>query len=326
MLRVQEERLPVQPVVVPPAQHAPEELFLQDILPSTSHQNVLMIARKNQGKTTLIWDMLRRVHRDLSKPGGGGASRMRVIIIAPTHDKDKRGWLRIKRWLTETGIMFFAHDDFWIDQGYGRRQNLLREFERSARPDSNLVFVQCIDDQSFSGRDRSLASLITRNRHSGTITLMSMQTEKLVLPSAFPNFDDIILLHGCGQETIKHVCDKGLVKLPWELLWDLYENNTKEQYSFLVINKDANEYRRNWDVRLCMPEVDHTTLLEIARRSRGKRARDVQQAIVQAPSCGAGPRQVVQRPVLQLDPSRTPNDHPQEMPLPSPCKRRRVGS
>jgi len=189
----QETKLPVHPVALLPQDSIRKQVYAQDILPNSSHQNIAVVAKKGSGKTNLIYDMLTRFKRD------AGPSRMRVMIFSPTVDIDP-AWVAIQSWLNKEGIAFFSSPSFYKIDANGRKINLLEQFKASFKPNADLLTISIWDDQSFDTRSNEVAKTLISNRHFNMVTIIAAQAPGMLPPVAWSNADFLLLLNGVTRK------------------------------------------------------------------------------------------------------------------------------
>lgn len=237
-------RLRARPVDVPNLNAVGPKGYLQDRFPSNCYQNIAVLARKGSGKTGLIYDTIRRLHEET------GSNRLRVLIFSPTCEVDKM-WQLIRRYMDKAGIRYYCNDSFTVPTADGGQLNVLKtlqQIHKSGKGDKNAVYLVIVDDMSFAGRNRGLASLILSNRHFNAIVVMAAQNPQHFDPSVYTNADYMLWLHGLNKRSINFIAERCNVDLtPEELTW-LYKKATGgEKYSFLHVDNANDVFRKGYN-------------------------------------------------------------------------------
>ena len=109
-------------------------------------------------------------------------------------------------------------------------------------------YIFVFDDMSHDLQDKSIATLIKKHRHFKTKIICSSQHINDLRPEARKNIDIFILFHGHSNDKLEELYKKNLdLRIPFDLFIKLYENATSKPYSFLYVDKNKPEFRRNFD-------------------------------------------------------------------------------
>lgn len=107
-----------------------------------------------------------------------------------------------------------------------------------------------IDDLSSSLRDKTLTYLLTRNRHYKCKIFISMHSVVNLEPKAMEMLDNIVLFGNQSDDRVQETANKLGLHFPEDKrgkshLINLYHKATDEPYSFLFIDRNNNQYRKN---------------------------------------------------------------------------------
>lgn len=235
----------------------------------TGYPNVFICCRKNSGKTTMIHDMLKRTCCK---------RQTKVFAIVASHDKDAN-WIAIMHMLQEKGIpnefYFSIHDP--VD-GKNALDKIIEEIDtppessedeeeepQIIRDDTSLTvkrkprkpkklaprFVIVLDDVSSELKDKRIAMLYKRNRHSKCRTITSSQYIHDLVPAARTQIDIFLLGHSICREKLLHVYKFAEPPMSEEEFFEMYHfATTSGQYKFLYLNPTKQDYRVNFDKRI----------------------------------------------------------------------------
>lgn len=239
------------------------------------YANVVMVATKNSGKTTLLYNILKEEAR----------KGLTVILFASTINHDPT-FTAIIDMLRKKGCIVKTFDHFINKEGV----NLVEawtsikdeEAEAAAQPDTSqpskepewqmiptaakpkkekekkekkLKFrgpetIMVFDDLSSSLRDKALTYLLTRNRHYKTKIFISCHSVINLDPKTLEVIDVAILFPGQSYDRVQELANKlGLHftedKKGKSHLHVLYDYATSEKYNFLYVDRNKLEYRHN---------------------------------------------------------------------------------
>lgn len=110
------------------------------------------------------------------------------------------------------------------------------------------------DDLGDQLRNPQIAKLIKTHRHYHTKIVLSSQYVKDITPETSQNIDIWIIFRGLSAEYIKRIYIQGSPKIAYEEFQALYEDATKDPYSFMYFDAKDNKYRKNFDEEY---EVNH---------------------------------------------------------------------
>ena len=121
-----------------------------------------------------------------------------------------------------------------------------KKFRKDKKISPEIIFV--FDDLSSELRDKEISTLIKKHRHFKTKIILSSQYPNDLAPESRKNIDFWILFAGHSEDklfTIFQNCD---LNISFDLFQQLYKDATKKPYSFLFVDKNKNEFRRNFNL------------------------------------------------------------------------------
>lgn len=242
--------------------------------------NICMLAGKNSGKTTVIYNVLKESASPATK----------VLIFTPTLHQDK-SYDAIIKMLEKKGCPVFAQEHFEQD-GF----NAITEFKNSCGVDSGLpnaqlpdaqtpeniydcfscepeavtekpvrkyrdkfVSPECImvfDDLASSLRNPVLTDFLTRNRHYKTKILIAAHTVTNLLPASWENIDNVLVFKNQPEKRINELAEKCGLVFKEDIgnkshLNEIYEKAIKGPHDFMYIQrKPGFQFRRNFNIQL----------------------------------------------------------------------------
>lgn len=235
--------------------------------------NVSLIAKKNSGKTTIIWNILKHC----------ASKRTSVIIFCSTIHKDNT-YKQIISMLEKKGCPVSCFESFIDENNHNILQELVDEWKkadvkeeeeeevvkeipivkftkdeeeeareikpRKSKYLSPEYFVIC-DDLSTLLQNPVVSTLSKMNRHFKLNFICSFHYDTDVRPSYWKQQDYILIFKSLAPEKLKKIyelIDLSSVTFP-EFL-DLYNFATKEKYSFLYIDTRDESFRRNFSEKI----------------------------------------------------------------------------
>lgn len=213
---------------------------------SHPYTNTWVCSRKNGGKTSLLFHILKRLLK----------RNTIVITMCPSHSKDV-AWRSIIEWLDEherTHFEYYGLNDRGEDEGDEAESpidSLIHYLKTSTDdPKLKLDYVIIFDDLGTEVRDRRLSNLLKKNRHFKCNIIISSQFATDLEPQAIAQIDNCFLSKGNNIDKLEHVCK--LLDLPIEFdeFNSLYNIGTERPFSFLHIDTRKNKYYSNFDYEL----------------------------------------------------------------------------
>jgi hypothetical protein len=231
--------------------------------------NVLLLARKNSGKTTVLYHILKNCTNKKTK----------VFLFCSTIYKDP-SYDVILKMFEKRHIEYEAFTD--IQEGkvdhLERIVNKLKEKDEAPeekdedipkKPDIKFLmfggeedeekkhreyvpkklcpsYIFLFDDISEDLRSPSVAYLMKKNRHLGIMNLISTQSYKDITPPAWRQIDFALLYKNIEPKAIEDIKDKLNLPTPINVFETIYEQAVSGDHSFLYIDKNKVEYRQNF--------------------------------------------------------------------------------
>ena len=269
----------VKPVVSPPEQSGLKikgaELF------DNPYPNVFLCARKRSGKTSTIFKILKScMLRDTN-----------LIIFASTVNKDPT-YKIITKYFEDKGVNVLKYTSI-MDDGVNQLELLLKHLEDEAKKENEeeeepemkypkakqLIrcggddddedeckkkrkkkqiyvprdYIVVFDDLSTELRSKSIVSLLKKNRHYKMMCILSSQYVHDVDPAGLRQIDYFLIFKGIKNEKLQHIHKLADLALDFNIFETIYNKATEKLYSFLYINTQAEQYRRNFNCLIQLP-------------------------------------------------------------------------
>lgn len=243
------------------------------------YANILLIAKKKSGKSTVIYNILKEC----------ASKGTQIIIICPSFGHDKT-YQKMERMLNKKGCEVTVFDgikdseDPKIDnvaeitnallanngtEGSVRDagsvggggvclfgdEDIEEKSGKVIKPEDRKNGCRTIliaDDLGSSLRCQSIYRLLLKNRHLKMKTIISTHSVNDLIPSAYPQIDDVLLFDGIGDEKIKEAREKLKLEIPGSRSLNndfivLYKDACGKKYDFLYCDRNEHTYRRNFD-------------------------------------------------------------------------------
>lgn len=230
------------------------------------YANIFICAKKKSGKSTIIYNILKQcVGRDT-----------RIFIFSATVHKDPT-YLKILELfegkgntvLTFTSIMDGKTDnlmmiaemlrdpkpeepaddeeklDFIITSEPGNKKRKPKP-EKMVAPE--VIFV--LDDLSKELRSESIGMLLKTNRHYKSKVIISSQYPKDLKPESLKQLDYLLLLGKHTDDKLTEIYNQVDLSIPLDSFLRLYHYATSNPFSFLYIDVNKDEYRKNFNKEL----------------------------------------------------------------------------
>lgn len=272
----------VEPVVNPPT-YSKKTVLGYDWF-KNPYANVALIARKNSGKSCLIYNCLEKcvgkdcnvlvfsstVHHDatykktikmLEKKGANvkvyehfienGVNHIEVLLKILVDEKKNEGAV-INGKKTEESLVRFNNIE--MDD---KKKKMKQKKKKSKILKPEWVFV--FDDLSSEMNHPSITKLLTKNRHFLSKTFIALHNVTNLHPSGLRMVDNIICFQHISEDKIDEIADKCGIHFAKDrkgrsYLNELYKEATKNKYNFLYIDKEHGEYRHNFDKMFLLNE------------------------------------------------------------------------
>lgn len=242
-----------------------------DLFPEI-YANVFLCAKKKSGKTSSIYTILKEC----------AGKDTKVIAFVSTLNKDAN-WKTIRAWCDLNKIEFEGHTslkedgidqlDLLVDELQeeihdeedvnisSRTKNILKfdsdsddeETKRKKKKKEKYIapeYIIILDDLSNELKSKSLVTLLKKNRHFKAKIIVSSQYLNDLLPEARKQMDYFLCFRGQSKKKLEEIHRDADVNLEVEDFIDLYEYATSKLYSFLYIDTNNSEFRRNFNTLL----------------------------------------------------------------------------
>ena len=277
----------IKPVIIP-KKRSPDTVRGYNMYPEP-YSNICLIARKNSGKSTVIYRSLERC----AKKGTN------IWIFASTVNNDDT-YKKMIKMLEKKGCIVEAYDHF-IQNGVNILEQIIELLQRSGEekqkekvelvngneykgpcffdgdPDPNKpkrqkkikekkedkiitpehIFV--LDDLSSDMVHPSITKLLTKNRHFKSKMFISCHHVNNLSPSGLRMIDNFLIFGNISKEKIEEVQDK--IGLHFKndtkkdgMLWNIYQKATDGLYNFLYIDKNNFKFRKNFNKQFMIQE------------------------------------------------------------------------
>lgn len=246
----------------------PEDVCGGEIAP-VPYCNVIMVAETGSGKTTVLKDLLDKC-----------VGNALIVAFVPTIDSDPT-WLHIRDMLEGRGNQFIGFDSLegFIDENEGEKEdtsfsddvvvvsqstekdktkkaktvNRLKELKES------LLKYPMLDDPKYGGKIHprvivimddmaqylkhpSVIDFMKIGRHCKAKFIISTQGIHDVPPEALRQIRQWFLFPGFPKEKIEKIRKDTGIALELDAFHKLYQHATREPRSFLLINKNGNDF------------------------------------------------------------------------------------
>jgi hypothetical protein len=241
-----------------------------DLFPSL-YANILILAKKNSGKTTVVYNILKQC----------ADKDTHIIVFSATHAKDAT-WIAIKEYLEKKGITSTFHDDVvedgvnliqvYLDQmkkdnkdddddgeeekreniyncRYDDTEEVLTVKQRKKRAKKYLSpeYIFIFDDMSMSLRNPYTSILAKQHRHYKAKVITSTQYIHDCAPDFIKQQDYILLFPSIDAEKIAILYKHIVLPIDFELFLKIYLFITQEKYQFLYIDINKSTFRKNFN-------------------------------------------------------------------------------
>jgi hypothetical protein len=245
---------------------------------SEIYSNIFMVAKKKSGKTSVIYNIVENC---------AGRDTI-VIVFCSTLHKDNN-WKSIQKYCETKKIQFIGHTSL-IEDGVNKLDELVdclqekakqdREDETKEKPKKKCKLIMfdddsddeaeskpkktkyrapeyiiILDDLSTELKNKSVTSLLKKNRHYLSKIIISSQYLNDVEPAGRKQFDYLLVFKGqplSKIEVIHRDCD---TSIDLERFDKIYKFCTEKQYSFMYISTVDDTIRRNFDTKIDLLET-----------------------------------------------------------------------
>lgn len=234
------------------------------------YANVFLCAKKKSGKSSVIYNIIKKC----------ASKETTIIAFVSTLHKDKN-WATIKLYCKVHNIPFIGHTSLFAEEdGHDILAELINELaiqnaededDSYSEPKSKNPIIICdddtdtdepkkrkskyrspeyifiFDDLSTELKSNSLTSLLKKNRHFHCKTIISSQYLNDLSPQSRKQLDYFLIFKGQPKEKLDEIYRDADISLDKETFYKIYKHATHEKFSFLYIDTNNNEYRRNFN-------------------------------------------------------------------------------
>jgi hypothetical protein len=228
---------------------------------SEPYGNIFLCARKQSGKTSVIYKIIQKC-----------ASRdTKILAFVATLNKDS-SWQMIKELCISRGIYFEGYTSLkedGIDQldlfvkseenatdataPDKAKQKLLFDEEEEEAPKQRKSkylspeYIIILDDLSSELKSQSLVALLKKNRHLKAKIIVSSQYLNDLLPEARRQIDYHLIFAGMNKQKLETIYKDADIGVPFDKFEEIYKEATKEKYSFLYIDTRTDSFRKGFN-------------------------------------------------------------------------------
>jgi hypothetical protein len=237
-----------------------------DLFPSL-YANILILAKKNSGKSTVIYNILKEC----------ADKDTHIIIFSATHQKDAT-WGAIKEYLEKNEIKSTFHDDIiedginlielylnhmklvepeedpikqsFYDVQYDDAEKKLVVKTRKKREKKFIspAYIFIFDDMSMSLRNPFASILAKQHRHYKAKVITSTQYIHDVSPDMIKQQDYILLFGSIDKDKLAILYKHIVLPIDFEKFLEIYLFITAEKYQFLYIDINKSTFRKNFNL------------------------------------------------------------------------------
>lgn len=242
------------------------------------YPNVFVFAKKNSGKSTIVWHMIKSC----------ATKETTVIIFSSSVFKDA-GYINMRKLLKQKDISCLAYNSF-NDGDVNRLTLLVEQLQEEAeeRENENLSseeeeqddegvglfdsggetdsenepkkkrknkwrspeYILVLDDISSELKSSAIVSLLKMNRHFHIMTIISSQYYMDLKPESRQMIDLYLILPAIPEDKIAIIHKDSDTPLSFEEFYKLYKMATQHKYNFFYVSVRQNEYRFNFSKKI----------------------------------------------------------------------------
>lgn len=211
------------------------------------YPNVLMIGKKESGKTNMICNILKQLMNE------------NTIIVAFCQTIEVAElW---KYMCDKYKDRLVKYNNIVETTKEGKKINNLEAFTSfmsdKKREKEGKEYIIIFDDISSQLRDKWVETFVKQNRHYKSKCIISTQAAKDVSPNVHKMINVYMLLSGIPDEGIEHISKNTNISCNKDRLLKLYKECTIIPHHFLYIDADNEEYRLNFDKEIENPMGDN---------------------------------------------------------------------
>ena len=245
-----------------------------DLFPEL-YANIFLNARKKTGKTSAIFKIIKEC----------GSKETTVIVFCSSLNKDAT-WKSIREMCEKKHYPFIGHTSLHED-GVDQLElliDLLKEEAKNEEEESEdeedkktrkklskavkfdedsddedtkkkkkkpkyraPEYLIVLDDLSNELKSKSLVTLLKMNRHFKAKIIISSQWLNDLLPESRKQIDYTLVFKGQSKKKLEEIYTDCDISVEMDEFFDIYQQATQMEHSFLYIDGRRNEFRRNFD-------------------------------------------------------------------------------
>lgn len=228
------------------------------------YSNIFILAKKNSGKTTTIYKILKECINKKSV----------VHIFCSTVYKDA-SYKKITEMLEKKGVGHHEYTSITEDKE-NHLESIINQLQEKPEEEVKeekvkIKYIRCeesseeeeeeykpkkiapehiflFDDLSNQLSNKFVNVLLKKNRHFKSKVILSSQYLHDLKPEAILNLDYMIMFGNIPLEKLKIAYNNLDLSIDFNLFLQLYENATKDKYNFLYINIRDESFRKNFNM------------------------------------------------------------------------------
>lgn len=205
--------------------------------------NIFILAKKNSGKTTLIFNMI----QNLLKKGYDQT----VYFFVATISKDII-YEKITDMLKYNLIEYHCYDSVVNDDKINVLDAVLdniKEVDKDNYDYPENIFI--FDDISFDLKNKSVSKLLKSNRHYKSKVIISSQYVTDITPSVRLQLDYCLVFKNLSKANLKNLYASLDIWIEYDLFKKYYDYATSvSNHSFLYIDLVKHEFRVNFSLKI----------------------------------------------------------------------------
>lgn len=205
--------------------------------------NIFILAKKNSGKTTLIFNMMQH----LLKKG----YEQSVYFFVGTINKDII-YEKITEMLKYNLIEYHCYDAVVNDDKVNVLDAVLdniKEVDKDNYDYPENIFI--FDDISFDLKNRSVSKLLKSNRHYKSKVIISSQYVTDITPSTRLQLDYCLVFRNLSKANLRNLHQSLDIWIEYDEFKEYYDYaTTKYDHSFLYIDLVKQEFRVNFNLMI----------------------------------------------------------------------------
>ena len=232
----------------------------------TIYSNIFLCAKKNSGKSSCIYKILKECcGRDT-----------KIFAFVGTLNKDQN-WKTIQAWAEHKGLPFIGNTSL-KDGKIDLLDELVQELSLGIEDDSGgsthngLIdlsdshdeevipikkekylapeIIIILDDLSSELRSASVASLLKKNRHFKCKVILSTQHLHDLLPESLRQIDYWLLFRGHPDDKLALIHKDADMQIPFSQFKEIYQYATRDPFNFLYVDARNDTFRKNFNTKI----------------------------------------------------------------------------